>query len=111
MDNLILFILIFAIGESISIVIFRFLQFQSKQTDKFKLGIDFQVVKGILERLFLFLALLYGIPQALIAFGAIKIGTRFKPDDKIQNDYFFLGNITSLLIVLFYFIIWNSLQN
>jgi hypothetical protein len=51
--------------------------------------------------------LVYGIPHALIAFGAIKIGTRIKPDEKITNDYFFIGNVLSLLISVFYFGLWR----
>jgi len=65
-----------------------------------------------LERLFLFLALIYKLPQALIAFAAIKIGTRFiEEESKISNDYFYIGNITSLLLAILYFIIWNYFIN
>ena len=73
--------------------------------------IDRAVVKGIVERLFLFMALIYGFPQALIAFGALKIGTRFvKEANKISNDYFYLGNIISLLIALIYYALWVQIR-
>jgi hypothetical protein len=70
------------------------------------------VVKGVLERLFMFLALIHGIPQAMIAFGALKIGTRFIAEEnkKISNDYFFIGNTTSLLLTLVYLILWKHLR-
>lgn len=77
---------------------------------KWEFKINRAVLKGTLERIFLFTALIYQIPQALIAFGAIKIATRFVEEEgnKISNDYFFIGNITSLLISLLYYIIWLS---
>jgi hypothetical protein len=76
-----------------------------------ELKINRSVLKGTLERLFLFIALIYHLPQALIAFGAIKIATRFveEEENKISNDYFFIGNITSLIISLLYFVIWQSI--
>jgi hypothetical protein len=77
---------------------------------KVKYKIDISVIKGVLERLFLFLCLVHNLPQALIAFVAIKIGTRFLPEngDKISHDYFLIGNITSLLIAVLYYSIWKS---
>lgn len=110
MSKTLIFILIFFIGEIISTVLFKTIQYSSEKKMNFK--IDRPVIKGILERLFLFLALIYKLPQALIAFAAIKIGTHFiKGKDKISSDYFFIGNITSLLIVIIYFIIWNYFSN
>ena len=60
------------------------------------------IFKGVLERLFLIIGLLAGYPQVIIAFGAIKIGTRFQKDSKISNDYFIIGNFTSLLAVILF---------
>lgn len=37
-----------------------------------------EIFKGVLERLFLVSGLLTGFPQVIIAFGALKIGTRFQ---------------------------------
>lgn len=58
--------------------------------------------KGILERLVLYVGLLLGYAVILAAFGAFKLGTRLQKDsgDQITNDYFLIGNLTSLLIVL-----------
>lgn len=58
--------------------------------------------KGMLERLVIYLGLLLGYAVILAAFGAFKLGTRLQKDsgDQITNDYFLLGNLSSLLIVL-----------
>lgn len=56
---------------------------------------------GIIERLFLYLCLLSGIYHGLVLFGALKIGTRIKTEEnKISNDYFLIGNMISVGIVL-----------
>ncbi|MEX0720706.1 MAG: hypothetical protein WD059_08570 [Balneolaceae bacterium] len=60
------------------------------------------VIKGMLERLFLIIGLLSGFPQVIIAFAAIKIGTRFQKDSKVSNDYFLIGNFVSLLGALLF---------
>jgi hypothetical protein len=89
MSNSLTFILIYLIGEVISTVVFKIIRYSLEKKVDYK--IDRQVLKGILERLFLFLALIYKLPQALIAFAAIKIGTRFiETEDKISSDYFFI---------------------
>ena len=81
---------------------------QLKLENNVNYRIDRSVLKGILERFFLFLALIYNFPQALIAFAAIKLGTRFvQEENKISNDYFFIGNMTSLLLVVLYIVLWN----
>jgi len=107
MTDALIFIIILIVGEIIAFFIFKFINFSLENI--WELKINRSVLKGVLERLFLFLALVYYIPQALIAFGAIKIGTRFikEEDNKISNDYFYIGNMTSLLIALLYFIIWK----
>lgn len=43
-------------------------------------------------------------PQRLAFFGSIKITTRLKDDDKISNDYFLVGNIASVLMVIAYYL-------
>jgi hypothetical protein len=104
---MLLFLIIFILGEAFSFFIFKTLNyFFFGRTWEFR--IDLSVIKGDLERLFLFLSLVYSIPHALIAFGAIKIGTRIRPDEKITNDYFFVGNMISLLISILYYSIWRT---
>jgi len=59
-------------------------------------------VKGLLERLVLFIGLSMGYTSILVLFGALKIGTRISgsKDDNISNDYFLVGNLASVLLVL-----------
>lgn len=60
------------------------------------------IFKGILERLFLVVGLILGYPHVIIAFGALKIGTRFQKNSKISNDYFLIGNFISLLTAIMF---------
>jgi hypothetical protein len=109
MSKLILFSLIFIGGECAAY--FIFLLVKRIFNNQWQWRIDLQVTKGWLERLFLFLCLVYGMPHALIAFGAIKIGTRVNDkENKVSNDYFFVGNMASLLLVIFYYAIWMRLK-
>jgi hypothetical protein len=64
-------------------------------------------VKGIVERLMMLTGLLAGFPHVLIAFSALKIGTRLRPDsdDAISNTYFLIGNIVSMLLTIVYALI------
>lgn len=108
MPKVIIFPVIFVCGEIVSFFIFKTLNyfFYNKM---WQFRIDRSVIKGNIERLFLFLSLVYGLPHALIAFGAIKIGTRIRPDEKISNDYFFTGNMISLLLSIIYFALWKMM--
>lgn len=68
------------------------------------------LLKGLLERAFLFLSLVNGFPHALTVFGALKIATRLRDkDDRITNDYFLIGNLISLMLAIIYFLIWKNL--
>ena len=61
------------------------------------------ILKGVFERLVLFTALLHGYPQILIAFAALKIGTRFSHEEKgskISNTCFLMGNLMSIFIAI-----------
>lgn len=50
-----------------------------------------------------------GVAPILIVFEALKIGTRLKsPDDKIQNDYFLVGNLSSIFISVIYVYIFDN---
>lgn len=59
------------------------------------------LAKGVLERTVLFVGLMLNYAVILAAFGAFKLGTRLKDDsvNPVSNDYFLVGNMTSLLIV------------
>ncbi|NBC02136.1 MAG: hypothetical protein GVY20_00365 [Bacteroidetes bacterium] len=60
------------------------------------------ILKGVLERLFLVIGLVLGYSQVIIAFGALKIGTRFQRNSSVSNDYFLIGNFISLLTAILY---------
>ncbi len=99
-------LLVFLCGEILALIIFWALK---------KLMIPPQdgtvrkwaVTKGILERLMLLTGLLHEFPHILIAFGALKIGTRLREDQNshISNDYYLLGNFISVLLAMIYAII------
>lgn len=56
---------------------------------------------GIIERVFLYLCILTAVYHGLTLFGALKIGTRIKADEnKVSNDYFLIGNMISVSMVL-----------
>ena len=60
------------------------------------------ILKGILERLVLFTALLHDYPQMLIAFSAMKLGTRLRHEEgsEISNTYFLVGNLLSIFLAI-----------
>jgi hypothetical protein len=119
-NHILYFLSIFIVGEFlVNLTIFKYLRFKYKKNksqdetepkDTFLL-INISVFKGLLERFVIFLALVLSIPQILIAFGAIKIGTKFDKSEKIQNDYFLVGNILTIIIAIIYHYIylkWRS---
>lgn len=56
---------------------------------------------GIIERLFLYLCIFTQVYHGFTLFGALKIGTRIKADEnKVSNDYFLIGNMISVSMVL-----------
>ncbi len=101
------FFLVFIIGELFSFLLFKVINRLFGNAWEFRF--NSAVLKGMLERFFLFLVLVENFPHGLIAFGAIKIGTRIKPDFKITNDYFFIGNIVSMILAVCYYIIWKGI--
>jgi hypothetical protein len=71
---------------------------------------DYALLKGVLERFVLFFALTINLPQILVVFGALKIGTRLDKSDAIKNDYFIIGNFSSILAALIYFAVHQSIH-
>lgn len=57
----------------------------------------------MMERLFMSLDLILGFTPILVVFGTIKLGTRFKDNQDIKNDYFLIGNFSSILIAMMYY--------
>ncbi len=98
-------LLAFAIGELIALLVFdrlrviygpRLLPEGKGHTSRHA------IFKGVLERLVVYLGLLMDYAVIIAAFGAFKLGTRLKEDQNaaVSNDYFLVGNLVSLLIVL-----------
>ncbi len=50
----------------------------------------------------MFTALIHGYPQILIAFAAMKLGTRLHEEQntEISNTYFLAGNLISILLAM-----------
>lgn len=92
---------VFGCGEFLALVIFWILRKYlgtSSGNNVNKLA----CVKGTLERITVVTGLLSGFPQVIIAFGALKIGTRLKEDvdGHISNTYFLIGNLISILLAM-----------
>jgi hypothetical protein len=102
--------LIFVVGELASLPIFALLKGLMK-LPKTSPARRASIAKGILERAVLYIGLLYGFPHILVAFGALKLGTRLHEDreSKISNNYFLIGNLISMLLAMLYAIIARKL--
>ncbi|MEO9870917.1 hypothetical protein [Ekhidna sp.] len=99
MDNYIIHSAIYVVGEIVTLAVFFLV------TKMFGKGLTLSsVLRGALERGFLYIILLVDLPQGMAFFGALKIATRLKDDDKISNDYFLVGNLVSVLIVIGYYL-------
>lgn len=96
-------ILAFAIGELIALVTFRRVRsVYAPQIEGKPSTSRTALYKGLLERLVIYLGLLMNYGVIIAAFGAFKLGTRWKEEQPsaISNDYFLVGNLISLLVVL-----------
>lgn len=111
--------LLFVTGELIAnLIVFRYIknyfdpsQNKSENQKKF-LYLDISIFKGVLERFVLFVSLYFAYTPILVVFGALKLGTRLVDSkDRISNDYFLVGNFTSILIAILYTIILTKAFN
>ncbi len=111
--KVVLFLLIYALGELIAHFIFkairkRFQRGQSPaETESNQIN---TIAKGLLERFLIFICLVNELPHALTVLGALKLGTRLDVDKQhaVSNDYFLIGNLTSIMLAIFYFLIWQK---
>ena len=93
--------LVYICQEVVGLIIFpvmnRYLGAKGKKSFDIAL-----ILKGMLERLVLLTALIHGYPQILIAFAAMKLGTRLHEEQntEITNTYFLTGNLTSILLAM-----------
>ena len=80
-----------------------------------KIGFDFRsILKGIVERVFLMIALLNNYPHALTFFSAIKLATRLKhkelPEEENKfNDYYLIGNFVSVAAAMGYVYLYQKI--
>ncbi len=97
---------VFVIGELVSLLIFAAVK-KAIGPPKASPGRKASAAKGKLERAVLFVGLLHGFPQILIAFGALKIGTRLHENrqTEISNNYFLVGNLLSVLLAMLYAVV------
>jgi hypothetical protein len=72
----------------------------------------------VVERAFLFIALINDYPHALAVFSALKLGTRLKRDDgheKVRpdemnfNDFYLIGNFISVMVAIGYVLLYKQL--
>lgn len=111
MSKLTLLLLLFVISEIIIAFGFAVIaqQFYAR------LGFDFKsIIKGVIERLFLFIALVNGYTQALTFFSALKLATRLKHSETEPtkenrfNDYYLIGNLASVTITIGYVYVYQN---
>lgn len=118
MTNIFYIVFVFLGVEVLALIIFWVLNYiylkkgtsdsppQQQSSGKFN-----PVFKGFVERGCLFFALSLGFPQMLIAFGALKVGTKLGKDCQVSNDYYLVGNMTSIsLAFLTYFLCRDCFQ-
>lgn len=91
-----------------------YLNFVDKHTDENRAKFDttiLNLLKGMIERVTITVAFINGMPQILIFFGAMKIGTRINDmmQDKGANDYILIGNMLSVLISYVYLHIYKNM--
>lgn len=72
-------------------------------------------LKGIIERQCLILGLLCNIPQVLVAFGALKIGTKLggqpkSTAEKTSTEYYLIGNLVSISIAIGFIYLKNKIN-
>jgi hypothetical protein len=65
-------------------------------------GLHPSVFKGVMERGVITICLLSNIPTVLVVFGTIKLGTRLSENKEMKNDYFLIGNLSTILLAVLY---------
>lgn len=114
MNTIVLYLVCFCLMEVLAnYTWFKYLKtyfgFTGKKavSEKPFLFLQMSVFKGVFERIVLSIGLILSFPTILIVFGTLKIATRFK-DEEMKNDYFLIGNVSSILLALFYYYLFNS---
>ena len=104
------FILVFITGE----FLISFLKIFRLLSKKFGQELNRESnarLKGWIERLVIFLGLAASLPQTLVIFGALKIGTRLDEDksNRVKSDFFLVGSLVSLMIAMAFYFSWKKL--
>ena len=82
-----------------------------------KASLDIKSIgKGVIERIFLLIALLNNYPHALTLFSALKLATRLKHheplnDENRYNDYYLIGNLVSVAVAMGYVCLWQNFDH
>jgi hypothetical protein len=91
---------ILIVGVFATEVILAFCFAAVAQLYSYKVGLDFRsIIKGVIERGFIFVALINDFPHAITFFSALKLATRLKrtdSDENHYNDYYLIGNLVSV---------------
>lgn len=92
-------------GEVIIHVLFYLISKSIGKQNRDRLNMS-TVLKGLLERFYVVSVLSLELGSALTLLGALKIATRIKDEEnKVSNDFFFIGNIVSILFGIGYYLI------
>lgn len=101
--------LLFALAILICELLLGFIFSAIAQVFYQKNGINFRsLLKGVIERGFLFVALANDYPHALTLFGALKVATRLKhtsaspAEENAFNNFYLIGNFVSVAVVIGY---------
>lgn len=68
-------------------------------------------LKGVVERICLVSGLSLNFPHVLVAFGALKIGTKLdrgNSETKKDTEYYLVGNLVSILIAFAFVFLKNN---
>ena len=113
MSKFVLMLIMFVLAEALLAFLFSVIA----QLFYKKAGIDFKsILKGIIERLFLTIALSSDITSALTFFSALKLATRLRHeepggDHNKFNDYYLIGNLASVTMAIFYAYIYKNFDH
>ena len=117
LSKILVFVIIFIIGEFLfnftwfaylrkyfeKSVIAQEKEIKNENSNKKFLCLNISTFKGVMERLVISVFLISNFPPILIVFGTLKLGTRISEHKEIKNDYFLIGNLSSILVALIYF--------
>lgn len=113
MPEFLLFVILIIITEIVLAFFYMFLAGLVYKKTEFD---GRSIMKGFLERVFLLIAFCADYPVALTFFGALKLGTRIKHNERDAgetakfNDYYLIGNLISVLAAFWYAYAWRHIH-